>query len=114
MGLRTNKMASRKDGKDQAAERLASSCGFVRSLAATFKKSQNSPSRIRTNRVFYGNGEESARGRLKKRLTWQGREVCTKPQGVAAGHYRLRDWWTSRKRIKRMIDGLRKEERDLR
>jgi hypothetical protein len=55
MGLRTNKMASRKDGKDQAAERRASLCGFVRALAATFKKGLSSPSRIRTSAELSGN-----------------------------------------------------------
>ena len=47
-GLRTVKTAS--PSKDQAAERLASLCGFVLALAAAFKNGQSSPSRIRHNR----------------------------------------------------------------
>jgi hypothetical protein len=52
MGLRTVRTAS--PSKEQAAERLASLCGFVRTRAATFKNGQSSPSRMVPNRCFDG------------------------------------------------------------
>ena len=48
-------------GKDQAAERHASCCGFVRALTAAFKHGQSSPSRNSSNTVFCGNKAKSAR-----------------------------------------------------
>jgi hypothetical protein len=52
--------------KTQAAERLASLCGFVLSLAATFQRGQSSPSRMVPNRCFDGRYQAFAKRWRKK------------------------------------------------
>jgi hypothetical protein len=66
--------------KEQTAERLASSCGFVRSRAR-----EGSAPRVGfvTTAVFSVNRWGAVRKRLKKRLIRKGREVRRKPHKAA-------------------------------
>ena len=57
----------RQNGIDQAAERRASLCGFVRALVAAFKNGQSSPSRMVPICGFARQSRGCAKKRRKKR-----------------------------------------------
>jgi len=75
-----------KDGKDQAAERLASLCGFVRALTAAFKRGQSSPSGIGNNRRILreklGVGKKATQQATHSPIRMIPQEVARGPRAV--------------------------------